>query len=259
LFPPLLDKAFGNNDEEDVDEIIDADFDWSQVDFSKNGTCGAHKCFFDAKTKNTNEDGFLVAHQSKYKSMLKAVYVAEWITNTTGAKHFLVDGPPVLVPVSPDQIRQLQEKVFQPQRVMSNTFVTKIYKENETAVVVQRVRKAPTPYITFGKYSTKMLSLEASLPPFCRQIPDRDALAAQLAKEREVLWKTLVQLPVPWPDAQAVVDVHGNLFFIDIDGTDKVVAPNDVKAKEVIECMEEFDAFVGKLLECVNEEQQKNQ
>jgi hypothetical protein len=238
-----------------------AEFDWSSVKLTQKANCGMVKCFFESSDTNdkaehavdgslrqTPQVGYLVASQKQYSKMRRASQLASWLTRELGAHHFYNDDAQ-MVEVTPALTGQLNELVDQPLRLIANKTTKAIYNETEIMVVVQEVIKAPAPALTFGSSSTKRESLAAALPDFCRHVPNITALAEQLRRERTVVYRALVAVPTLWRDFQGMVDVHGNFYFIDLDGHFSKKVVSEGRRRHLIRNrMDRFDSLVEQLL-----------
>ena len=70
----------------------------------------------------------------------------------------------------------------------------------------------------------------------------------QLRKEREIVYKALVAVPTLWRDFQGMIDVHGNFYFIDLDGHfSKKVVTEERRRHLIKNRMERFDDLVEQL------------
>lgn len=234
-------------------------FDWNNVNLKDKANCGMVKCFFDATSPSSDDNsqshlvGYLVASQRLYADMRRASELANRLTREYGAQHFYTEHAQ-LVRVTPALVRTLNDLVDQPLRHIANKTINKsLYVPEEDFVVVQKVRKAPAVTLAFGSSKTKVESLPTLLPDFKPHISDPSAMAKQLAKEREIVLKALVAVPTLWRDFQGMVDVHGNFFFIDLDGHfSKKVVSERRRLHLIKNRMDKYDYMVKLLLEGTN-------
>ena len=235
----------------DLSDIVP--FDWSDVNLNQKANCGMAKCFLEANSNgstynDTLQVGYLVASRQHYRDMRRASELANWLTREFGAHHFYMEDAQ-MVRVTPELVDKLNELVHQPLRIIANKSTQAIFNENETVVALQKVIKAPTPTLTFGSSATKVESLQKLLPEFRQHIPNKTALAEQLYKERSVIHQALVTVSTLWRDFQGMVDVHGNFYFIDLDGHFSKKVVTEKRRRHLIKNrMNRFDDFIAQLL-----------
>lgn len=188
-------------------------FDWGDVDLTRSGTCGWHKCFFPSLS-NTSV-GYLVANYRRYSEMKQGADLAKTIESRFGSKHFHLDL--VTVNVTRSFVKKLQSLVDQPARRVKGLPNGLVYKDMDTQVAVETVVRAPEPNLFFAAIRASATVMVKQLADFRPLIPDRDAFREQLQAEHERLTRVLKVHPSMACDFQAMIDTMGNLYHIDLD------------------------------------------
>lgn len=189
-------------------------YDWSDVNLSVMGNCGWHKCFFPSKSNSTKE-GYLVVSSSEYNAMKEADDVAHELTKRFGSKHFHLaldtDTP------SNEFKNHINKLVVQPGRAAAGQDSIPILDDKHD-VVIQKVLLAPEPALFFAVMNNNYRKSLTLLDPFNPKIPDKNSFAENLYVEQARLVKVLEWRPFLVRDLQALIDIHGNFYHIDLDG-----------------------------------------
>lgn len=210
-------------------------YDWTDVNLTVKGTCGWNKCFFPSNKNATI--GYLIVSDSQYKAMKKADDVARDLHERFGSKHFhLALDHDTVSQAFKDHINSL---VVQPNRANAGLENIPILSDHRQ-VVIQKVLKAPEPAFFFGVMNNNFKKSRAQLNEFAPKIPDKNAFGVQLRKEYERLVKVLDYMPGFVRDLQALIDIHGNFYHIDLDGhihlqTDPLLEWEVPRAKRILD------------------------
>lgn len=188
---------------------------WGDLDISSKVKCGGFKCFI--QSISDSEVGYLISRDVKiFKDMIKATEVALEIEREYGAKHFYIAGESPLLLSMPEETRsRVNEKARnvllkeQPQFFLS------------PSVVVQKMKAAKDSSLFFACYHPNSRLTQAQLPSFAlavvEQEGDIDEFKRNIAKERSMLRKMILDRPGFGADLQALVSKKGEFFFIDLD------------------------------------------
>lgn len=188
-------------------------YDWTDVNLLVKGACGWNKCFFPSIRNATI--GYLIVSDSQYKAMKKADDVARDLHDRFGSKHFhLALDHDTVTKEFKDHINSL---VVQPNRANAGLESIPILKDHHQ-VVIQKVLKAPEPAFFFAVMNNNFKKSRAQLNEFAPKIPDKKGFGIQLRKEYKRLVKVLDYMPGFVRDLQALIDIHGNFYHIDLDG-----------------------------------------
>ena len=205
------DPPLGRQRTETAQANGNAVFNWTDVDMSRNGICGWHKCFFPAVSDPTK--GYLVASRKHYKKMKKGIEIALELESKYGCKHFHVEMATTQIT---DRIRErIISRVDQPARRVRGRRMGDVLTDNN--VVVQTVRRAPEPSLFFASMRASAQLMLDSLANFSKFIPDKTAFRSRLLGERSQLEKVLRDRPELSTDFQALIDTSGNLYLIDLE------------------------------------------
>lgn len=199
---------------------------WKDMDLNINATCGVDKCFFRSISDATL--GYLVAGSDRHDAMIMASKFAEKLQQEFGAKHFH-RGLAYTVNVSEDFQQGLNNIVHQPNRNLPGWEPEDVFLTDEdlTYVVLQDVQVAPQPSLFLAVAAQNREVTLQQLDSFRRQIPDKQAFAQQYNAELKIIQKALRKYPKLHYDFQGMVDVHGNFYFIDLDGQSHQHKPLD--------------------------------
>ena len=222
---------------------------WNDMDLRKEvARCGVDKCFF--RSLSDASIGYLVAGSSQWPTMMEAYDLAHQLEQDFRARHLNTHGPPRLVPVVStstmraaargglvgqrwDRIADeetwtdfLNRLVVQPGREAQGAPTMDVYGTNVDSgdtnhLVVQIVSKAPEPHLFVGlgnnnyHYTAKQMREADS---FRRHITGNEAsFRERFGREIERVAAILHRYPVLFNDFQGMVDVHGNLYVMDLD------------------------------------------
>lgn len=141
--------------------------------------------------------------------------VARDIYSRFGSKHFhLALDRDVVSPAFKAHINAL---VVQPSRANNGLPILPILDDMHQ-VVIQKVVVAPEPTFFFAVMSNNYKTSLRLLNDFAPKIPDKQAYGETLRAEQARLCQVLDYKPGLVRDLQALIDIHGNLYHIDLDG-----------------------------------------
>ena len=190
---------------------------WNDMNLTVNATCGVDKCFFRSITDETL--GYLVAGSNRYEAMVMASNFAQTLHREFRAKHLNL-GIAYAINVSEAFQEGLNNLVYQPNRDLEGWEQEDVFLTDEdmTFVVVQEVRVAPHPSLFLAVAAQNREVTLQQMDSFRQQIPDKAAFQNQFQAEMKTIQRVLKKYPKLHYDFQGMVDVHGNFYFIDLDG-----------------------------------------
>jgi len=208
-------------------------FDWTELELTQgvSGNCGADKCFWRS-TSDPESVGYLVASAKDHYARMKKAYdfAIDVLETKCLAKHLFLEAP-IKVPVKKKFLKRLNAlrdsehaKFVDGLKRKNKAKRTEmlIYDENDLFVVVQKVRVAPKPSITFGYMARKWdLLVDKHVPRFrsellAKQISLRD-IEVKLESERKGIECAMQHSHGYWYDLQGLIDLDGNYYHMDID------------------------------------------
>lgn len=213
------------------DKDESSSFDWMDLEASKKakGACGADKCFW--RSVSDPEKGYLVASAKHHYDRMKRAYefAVDVLERECDAKHLYLESP-FQIPVSVKLLEQLESLKDNPHFQFvdklnpnrSSRAARKIFDTDDPYVVVQPVRIAPQPSLSFGVMARKWLKLvEYDLPAFRllleqKGIPPK-SLEANLDAERRKIECAMHRSDTYYYDLQGLIDTEGNYHHIDVD------------------------------------------
>ena len=181
--------------------------------------CGVDKCFFPSLTNAAL--GYLVAGSSRYEEMHSAFTLAQRLERNFGMHHFNIE-PPYRVVTTPEWTAKLNSVVVQPGRKAQGLKPQDVYgteddKDDLDHLIVQVVQRAPEPHLFIGIGENNQDRTLQGIREFVKHIPNRYAFDARFEKELHRIRAILQDHPVLHVDFQALVDVHGRVYVIDLD------------------------------------------
>ena len=194
-------------------------------DLSTRASCGASKCFL-ASASNSSL-GYLVVDdaamsQEKNMSVFDAMSIAwktaNMIQEKYGAKHYLLQ-PPQKIVVTDQLAIQLHNLVYQPALEGTKRAKQQSLFRNSTSIIVQKVLKAPSPILVLGcAWENKELTKRdvINFAPLILDKPSFNQRFGDEIKRVQTILNDNLKLSI---DFQAIVDLEGNLFHIDLDGS----------------------------------------
>lgn len=211
--------------------VVETDFDWTDIDLTKKGNCGWHKCFWRSVSNKTV--GYLLAEERQYRQMKHAVDVALDLEKNFKSKHFHLDL--AVVNVTEEFKDRLNDLVDQPARRARGLSNQGIYRSRQ--LIIERVIIAPDPALFFGSAKANRQLTEDQLPEFRSKIPDKHVFREQINTEHERLQKVFNHNPLLALDFQAVIDPAGHLYHIDLDGHLSMAKRENNTDLRVAECL----------------------
>lgn len=224
-------EAMGLNSKRAKRKAVTLDFDWDDVDLTKKGNCGWHKCFWRSVSNQTL--GYLIAEERQYRQMQIAVDVALDLEKNFNSKHFHLDL--VVVNVTEEFKDQLNSLVDQPARRSRGLKMQGIYKSQQ--LIIEKVLIAPDPALFFGSAKANRQLTEDQLPKFRSKISDKEAFRNQVKAEHKRLVEVFKHNPLLALDFQAVIDPAGHLYHIDLDGHLSMAKRENNTELRIIECL----------------------
>ena len=192
----------------------DSTYDWSDVNLSVIGNCGWHKCFFPSRSNHTV--GYLVVSGREHNKLKMSDDVARDLSQRFGAKHFNLALHKDRVSYEfQDYINSI---VFNPMLAMRGMEQRPVLSNHTQHIAIQKVIVAPEPSFWFAIMKNNYNLMKTHLNEFYPKILDREAFAEQMYKEYDRLVKILDYKPGFVRDFQGLIDVHGNFYYIDLDG-----------------------------------------
>jgi len=193
------------------------DFDWSDVDFGVQSSCGVDKCYWPSVSDASY--GYLVTTEGNYDSLRIAFDFGARMEETCGARQLQAHNEPaVLVNVTTHFMKYLGSLVHNPSRRAVGEASPWVYYEDDTCVTVQKVAAAPKPHLLYGTYGTKWPAMVKSVPAFQEQLQvPLDVLRRNLQAEKRRV-KCILRLNRNYyQDLQGLIDTKGHFHHIDLD------------------------------------------
>jgi hypothetical protein len=189
---------------------------WADLDFTKYSICGKQKCFF--QSRSDPDIGYLVSDEDKWSNMVRAAALEDQMSQKYGvwvAK--LPHHEPQRYTVSQDMWCLLLFLVRPDDLRPDNPAKSKFrYRDSVVKpVIVQRVRKAPEPYVVLGSWSRRYEFtdfLHTVVPP-----ANLEEFIVNMEADVNVMRKMLEEYPELYQDVQVMVDTRGRFFHFDTD------------------------------------------
>ena len=204
-----------------INELLDYppwnDIDWQGVDGKRHAACGQKKCYFTSRTNSTI--GYLVANPISFKRMVQSSKVQKDLLEHFDSKVLELRGDaPRLVKLSPLMACLLFDYAYPYDgRLVNKQGFGPHYPEYKE-VVVHKVLKAPDPHIMIGTSSQKYKALKNQWGPFSKEHRvNATAAFLQMRLEFANLDRVFQKYPALYRDFQAIMDVHGNIYHMDVD------------------------------------------
>ena len=189
---------------------------WDDVDLTVQGNCGWHKCFFPSRRNATL--GYLVTKEKEYLRIQSSLALAPNISDMFGAQHLYLDAS--LDVVSNEFKDYINSLVVQPSRTLNKLPIKPILHADQKAAIL-RVLKAPQPTLFFGATWVNCDVMVKQLHDFTRQVPNATTFAQQVMVEVERMRQVLHYNQIIAHDFQGLIDVHGNFYYVDLEGAEK--------------------------------------
>lgn len=191
---------------------------WSDMNLKEKANCGLEKCFF--RSVSNSSLGYLVGGSDQYDRMSLAATLALKLEEEFGAKHFY-STLPQRVNVTEPFLDLLNGLIYQPNRELVEGWEQQdvFGKDDDLSnVVVQKVTVAPEPSLFMAVTSQNHKVMLAHVDEFRKVVPDKKAFEKQFKNELGVMENVLRGYPQLHYDFQGLADVHGNFYYIDLDG-----------------------------------------
>ena len=177
--------------------------------------CGASKCFVPSKT--VKHIGYLVERNvADFSKLTNAFKVAKWIKQEFSGKHLYLDDAPFWAVLNKEEQKQFNRLAY---------FTTKMeYHEkflDGPSVAVQKMRTAPKEYLFIGCFGLNADRYRRKINGFARNVC-RKGLCEKFMNNSEISYKIAGEVfqtkPTILFDFQALFDINGHLYYIDLDG-----------------------------------------
>jgi hypothetical protein len=233
-----------------IQEMLQDPFQADNICTTNQVPCGKEKCFF--RTKSNDTIGYLVARSShkenrkgRFESLQAAYALAQNLTNTHNAQHFL-KAPPVQIVISPQLATRLNQNLWSEKG--QRPFKTERYQVNTTAFI-QRVQVAPSPHLLIGCVESKMGPFQTQLGSFMQQVTKKEAFLKTFQRSFKNVRKLIFDVePCLIKDFQVFMDTTGNLYHLDFDrcfspesATKKYTSPADLEEAPCRETLVEIE------------------
>jgi predicted Rdx family selenoprotein len=185
---------------------------WADLDFGRYPVCGKMKCFFNSRS--SSKVGYLVSELSQFDNMMRSTYLEQELFEKFEAQVGYMPGEyPQVFNVTQDMWCLLLFLVRPDVSDAHNPGKFKYRTSKKSPVVLQKVNKAPEPYVIVGPNSER--------PQFTKflheQVHDFDIFIQTMEIEVQRMQEMVKAYPSLIHDVQVLVDTRGNVFHLDVD------------------------------------------